>query len=261
MTYSETYFLSAGETNAESELSLTQLTSRIIDIATAHANSLGIGNPDMPGNSAGWVLSRLTIQMDSYPEVNTRYILTTWIESWNRHFSERCFSVSSEDGRIYGYARSVWMVMDTITRTNVGLSHLSLPENAITGQGVPVDRQKRHFPIVCPGSITDGSAPKGAVEATDGPVFHKFGYSDLDAYRHVNTVRYVALLLNQFSLEDLDRTMIRRLELSFMKEIRISTVAAIMRRDNHEKMISDFFLADRADNTPLLFCRITRSQR
>lgn len=62
--YEESYFLSAGETNAEQELSLPVLTTKIIDIATAHANSLGIGNPSMKEMKAGWVLSRLTIEID-----------------------------------------------------------------------------------------------------------------------------------------------------------------------------------------------------
>ena len=50
--FKQTFFLSAGETNAEQEISLPLLTSKIIDIATAHANSLGIGNPAM--GARGW---------------------------------------------------------------------------------------------------------------------------------------------------------------------------------------------------------------
>ena len=44
---SQTFFLSANDTNAQAEMSLPVLTSKIIDIATAHAKSLGIGNPAM----------------------------------------------------------------------------------------------------------------------------------------------------------------------------------------------------------------------
>ena len=61
--YSEKYFLSAGEANAEQELSLPVLATKIIDIATAHANSLGIGNPDMADIHSGWVIRKSTIPM------------------------------------------------------------------------------------------------------------------------------------------------------------------------------------------------------
>ena len=111
--YKEIFFLSAGEANAEQEMSLPILVAKLIDIATTHANSLGIGNPSMLEIHAGWVLSRLTVEMDSYPKVNDDYVISTWVESFNRHFSERAFSISSPNGKIYGYARSVWMVMDT----------------------------------------------------------------------------------------------------------------------------------------------------
>lgn len=51
--FSQSFFLSAGEANAEQEISLALLTSKIIDIATAHANSLGIGNPSMEALGCG----------------------------------------------------------------------------------------------------------------------------------------------------------------------------------------------------------------
>lgn len=243
--HSETFFLSAGETNAEGELSLPLLTSRLIDIATAHANALGIGNPAMTEESAGWVLSRLTVEMNSYPTVNTRYTIQTWIESWNRHFSERCFRIVSDDGSFcYGVARSVWMVMNTVERKNVGLSHLHLPDDVITGQSVDISRQSRHH------------FPQGA-----NPVKFRFGYADLDAYRHVNTVRYVALLLNQFTLEDFDKTMVHRLELAFMHEVVYGTEVDLLRSDDDESLCSLFAMNRSTDNTPLVTARLVRKNR
>ncbi len=46
----QSFFISAGDCNAEKELSLTLLTAKLIDIATKHANMLGIGNPCMPND-------------------------------------------------------------------------------------------------------------------------------------------------------------------------------------------------------------------
>ena len=102
MEYSQSFFISANESNPEGELAVNILVSNIIEIATAHANSLGIGNPSMEHLGAGWVLSRLTIDMTSYPKCNTQYTLTTWVEAFNRHFSTRCFSVKDESGKILG---------------------------------------------------------------------------------------------------------------------------------------------------------------
>ncbi len=258
--YKETQFLSAGEANAEQEMSLPILVSKLIDIATTHANSLGIGNPSMLDMHAGWVLSRLTVEMDSYPKVNDDYIIATWIESFNRHFSERAFSISSPDGKIYGYARSVWMVMDTIDHTNVGLAHLTLPENMISGFKPPIARQAKHTQIV---ESCDPSNGVGKLVATSPGFDYRFKYCDLDSYRHVNTVRYVTLLLNRFSLEEFDSSFVKRLELSFLHEAKYGMETRLLRSDSEggEGALSCFLLQNSADSTPLLFARLLRNKR
>ena len=70
-TITRTYYLSAAECNAQQEMSLPMLAQKLIDVATEHANILEIGNPFMPNPDMGWVLSRLTIEMTSYPRENT----------------------------------------------------------------------------------------------------------------------------------------------------------------------------------------------
>ncbi len=258
--YKEIFFLSAGEANAEQEMSLPILVAKLIDIATTHANSLGIGNPSMLEIHAGWVLSRLTVEMDSYPKVNDDYVISTWVESFNRHFSERAFSISSPNGKIYGYARSVWMVMDTIDHTNVGLSHLSLPENMISGIKPPIARQAKHTQII---ESDDDLNCSGKLVATTPHFDYRFKYCDLDSYRHVNTVRYVTLLLNRFSLEEFDSTFVKRLELSFLHEAKYGMETRLLRSDSNDEKgaLSCFLLQKSIDSTPLLFARLLRSKR
>lgn len=215
MKFSQQFFLSAGDCNAEGELSLPVLTSKLIDIATAHANQLGIGNPDMPDDHSGWVLSRLTIEMTAYPVMDTEYSISTWVEGWNRHFSERVFCIKKSDGEIVGWARSIWMVLDTENRSNAGLDRLNFPSEWIMAKECPIARQGKHRQIVAMDAEADSSM---ILRATSPVERYRFGYADLDAYRHVNTVRYFNLLINQLSLHQHDEYMIHRLELSFLHE-------------------------------------------
>lgn len=258
-TYTESYFLSAGESNAERELSLPLLVSKLIDIATAHANSLGIGNPSMENVNGGWVLSRLTIEMQSYPSVNSTYTISTWIESTNRHFSTRAFCISAEDGSVYGYARSIWMVMNTVDHTNVGLSHLNIPAEVIDGTVPPIATQSRHVPIV--EQAEDTPAPAGSLVASAPAFDYRFEYCDLDFYRHVNTVRYVNLLLNRFSLEEHDATYVERLELSFLHEARYGMLTRVLRSDLGTPLHSAFQISRADDGVPLFFARVRRQPR
>lgn len=257
---SVSFFLSAGDANAEGTLSLTSLTTKIIEVATEHANRLHIGNPDMKHLNIGWVLSRVTIEMSEYPHVNDTYILKTWIEDFNRHFSTRCFSITSADGNILGYARTIWMLMDASNHTNYGLSHINLPRELILGESAPIKKQEKHIPILPAGS--DISENKKSLISTADPYYYKFKYCDLDFYRHVNTVRYVAMLMNQFSLEEHDNFFVERLEISFLHEASYGMQTTLLRSDNPENPLSSAFqLSDNKTGNALLYARINRKSR
>ncbi len=198
--YSRSYFVSAADAAPNGTLSITALTQRIIEIATEHANSLGIGNPDMADSRGGWVLVRLAVELTAYPRVNTTYRLTTWIESWNRMFSSRCFAVETEDGDLLGYTRTTWMVINLDTHDNLGLSHLSLPAGAVSGRECPIAGQSRHQPS----------------QQLDGQ--YTVRYSDLDCYRHVNTLKWIEIILDRYTLADFDTNHIARFEIGFAAE-------------------------------------------
>lgn len=277
--YSSLFFISANESNPEGELALNILVSNIIEVATAHANSLGIGNPSMAHLGAGWVLSRLTVEMKRYPKCNTNYRLHTWVEGWNNHFSIRDFSVETEEGEIIGYARSIWMVLNMKTHENFGLSHLQLPEGSVDAdRECPIARQGKH-PMILP----FGTEPEARnLVATSPDTLYRFQYNDIDFYRHVNTVRYLTLLLNRYSLEDFDRCFVSRLELSFLHEGSFGMEVAIRRHydtqshdstsQGHDSFSQDydvlepegltsFSIIDTASSTPILFSRFRLTAR
>lgn len=255
MDYTAYYFISANESNPEGELALNILVSNIIEVATAHANELGIGNPSMSELGAGWVLSRLTVEMDHYPKCNTTYRLRTWVEGWNKHFSTRNFCVEDEEGNVYGYARSIWMVLNMNTHENFGLSHLSIPEGCEDPQRpCPIARQGKHPEILPYGeSRTEGSGKRQVATVPD--TFYTFKYNDIDFYRHVNTVRYLTLLINQFSLDDYDRNFVGRLELSFLHEGAYGMKVAVRRHTEGD--VNSFSIVNTADGQPILFSRLT----
>lgn len=255
--YTESFFLSAGETNAESEISLPLLTSKIIDISTTHANMLGIGNPAMAHLHCGWVLSRIAIEMKDYPKVNETYHLTTWVESWNRHFSERCYEISNDAGESLGFARSIWMVLDTESRESVGLDHLSISEDMMSKKECPIGRGKRHAVVLEAGY--QGAPVRNSLIAPSKGSEYEFKYCDLDYYRHVNTVRYVGLLLNQFTLEEMDSQRVKRIEMAFMHEGKYGMRVEVRRADQEDT--SNFMLIDTSTSTPILSALIELEPR
>ena len=81
--YSKTYTVEPAEGNGQQELPLTLLAKRILEVATLHAESWGVGYSTLIKNQQVWVLSRLTVEMYRYPLINEHYTLQTWIEGYN----------------------------------------------------------------------------------------------------------------------------------------------------------------------------------
>ncbi len=268
LEHTETYFLSAGDTDAERELSLTLLMSKIIEISTTHANNMEIGNPFMPNDHCGWVLSRVSIEMKKCPIVDSTYRLTTWVEEWNRHYSVRAFCVSDASGNPLGYARTIWMVLDTVTHANAGLDSLPFRKEYLCKRECPIPRQTKHLQMKLAEELTP--TDRRVVVADPDPARYTFLYCDLDAYRHVNTVRYVTLLMNQFTLAQHDASRVRRVEFSFLDEGAYGMTVEILRSrlpsssadDDGEQISSDkaydsaFLLRDAATKNPIFFAKV-----
>ncbi len=208
--YSKTYYLSAGECNPQGELPLPLLVNRVIDVATMHANEWGVGYERLIADNHAWVLARVTVEMERYPRVNENYTLTTWIEGYNRLFSQRNMEITDEQGLTLGYVRTIWMVIDLATRRSADIEQL-----AYIGENV----SSRPCPI----------APLGKLRpVTEGRVVeHTFGYAECDFNRHVNTVRYLELFINQFEMSYFDNHFIHRMEIAFNKETRYGERAQI----------------------------------
>lgn len=104
---------------------ITLIAQRVIEIATEHANILGVGYSDMIMFNSGWVLSRMSIEMTRYPGVNEEYSLTTWIEGFNRLYSERNMEIQDGNGETIGYVRTIWVAIDMDTRRPSDLTGIS----------------------------------------------------------------------------------------------------------------------------------------
>lgn len=199
--FSERFFLTPAECNPEQQISLTCLASRILEVATLHANSWEVGFAALVKENQSWVLSRMTIEMKRYPKVNEHYTLTTWIEDFNKFFSERNFEILDGDGNNIGYARTVWVVINSETRESVDISKFTFISDYISNKICPIQRQNKLRPL----------ANYKSNEYT-------FKYCDVDFNRHVNSCKYIELLLNQWSLDFHDNHRLARFEIAYMKE-------------------------------------------
>lgn len=181
---------------------ITLLINRLIEVATLHANEIGIGYAALMDYRQTWVLSRVAVEMARYPGVNDHYTVRTWISAVNRLFSERDFEILDGEGDIIGHSRTVWAVLDTETRSVADISRMEWVSALIPPhKNCPIEKPSRPRPL------------------TDCRTEHyRFTYCDIDFNRHVNSSRYIELLLNRWSLEFHDRNRLTRFEIAYIHE-------------------------------------------
>lgn len=185
-------------------LSWGNLGNLILRCASIHAGEHGFGYPQMIKLHHAWVLSRLVIEMERLPHTGEDFIIATWVDRVYRQFTDRHFSVLRPDGTAYGHATSIWSLIDTETRQPADLT--KLPEGGFTDVLIP----ERPAPI----------APMGRVrlKAPELVEKHRAAYTDLDINGHVNSIRYIELMLNQFTAEQMAARPVKRIEMAYCLE-------------------------------------------
>lgn len=199
--FGQGYFLTPAECNPQGRMPITLLINRLIEVATLHANQLGIGFASLVDRGETWVLSRVAVEMRRYPRWNEHYRVLTWVCSINRLFSERDFEIIDGEGEVLGHARTVWAVMNTNTRQVADISRMEWVRELIPDKECPVAKPSRLRPLT-------------AFESSP----YRFTYCDLDFNRHVNSSRYIELLLNQWGLEFHDHHRLTRFEIAYLRE-------------------------------------------
>ncbi len=244
-TFSHQFYLTAAEVTAQREMPLSRLVTLIIETATGHANQLGIGFDFMISHGISWVLSRLTIEIKETPKVNHAYRLDTWIENFNRMFSDRNFEmIDEETGEPILWAHSTWMAINMESRRPSDLTALKGMSEAVNGQLFPYDKGAKLLPV------------------QDAVIEHeyRFAVSDIDVNRHVTTRRYIDLMVDLWPLEQYEQNTVSRFEIAFKREARYDDVARAVAAP-HEGSPEVFDTQVEVNSSPCALARIYFKKR
>ena len=157
------------------------------------------------------MLSRIAFEFDSRPQQYDDYTIATWISDYGRLLSTRNFTLCDAAGREFGRAVSQWAMIDLGSRAAVDLSWVGdAHADAIVDVPPPAEKPRKIR------SVT----PSERYE-------HRVVYSDIDFNRHVNTMRYIEMMLDMLPIERLTDGAPMRLDIHFMKECRYGQTLAV----------------------------------
>ena len=186
-------------------LFMGHLGNHLLNAADFHSTDRDFGMTYLNPIHKTWVLSRLAVEMDEMPMQYTKFNVETWVESAMKYFTNRNFRVVGEDGKVYGYGRSVWAMIDTETRQPQDI--LEIHDGEIVNW---IETEKE-----CP--IEKSSRVKMSDKAVLVREIDTY-YNDVDVNGHVNSIKYIEHILDLFNIDFYRENKIKRFEIAYVAE-------------------------------------------
>ncbi len=182
------------------------LGNHLLNAAGKHSQKRGWGIGALNETQHTWVLSRLSIEMNEMPQQYETIQIKTWVEGVMKLFTSRNFAILRPDGTAYGYARSIWAMIDINNRKPCDL--LTLYDGDILNYVVSEEEN------VCP------IAGHGRFRFKEPKLVRTIDtyYSDTDINGHVNSIKYIEHIMDLLPKEKFENQHLKRFEIAYKSE-------------------------------------------
>jgi medium-chain acyl-[acyl-carrier-protein] hydrolase len=222
------------DVDCKNKLKISSLCNYFQEVAEHHADDLGFGFDHMQQSGLVWVLSRLEITIESYPEWGDQVTLETWPAGNERLYYRREFMVSGPDGKKIIAASYFWLLINIQNRRP---KLLPLPDEIEKSN-------KGRFAV----QVMTGAIP---VPGTGQNIIIPIRYGDLDMNRHVNNVRYVCWIMDLFPVEYHDNYVIEFFRIDIRQEVKANESVQIIKNGAE----NEFTLEGKNCNTNTTCCQ------
>ena len=191
--------ITPGLCDASGRLSCADTFRIFQDVASEHAERMGLGGVAMQKKHAFWMTVRTRVHFYKRPWMMQEVDLSTWPMAPGRMRCDRCYRLC--DGEtLLAEGRTEWCVYDTQLGAVRSTEGLFDPETDFHGElllPAPYARFRHDF-----------------TEA-DRACTHVVRASDIDVGRHMNNVAYLRMLMDVFSVAEQEKLRITEMEILF----------------------------------------------
>lgn len=167
------------------------------DVASIHAEEIGVGYKEMLSKNLYWVLSRIKLDIIKMPKINQIVIIETWPHEKGRIDFDRDLKILSEDGEVLIIGTSKWCVINSVTRTLERSDNV----NYIGECCLDVNYEDKFNKITIPTCELQSCFAYTVM------------FSDLDHNQHMNNTNYANLIVSA-----VDNKNILHFEINFINE-------------------------------------------
>ncbi|MDZ7659780.1 acyl-[acyl-carrier-protein] thioesterase [Fodinibius sp.] len=198
ITFQECFKIRASEIDFNQKATLPAICNLLQEVAGNHARELEFDITDLQKDELTWVLHRLHVKMDRFPDWRETITIKTWPSSGDGLRAYRDFLIMDENGDILGRSLSYWLIMNIQSRRPA-----RIPKKIL--EMAPKDTD--HVLPVTDASFSD-------LNQADYSQEFEVRKTDLDLNRHVNNVRLIEWALSCLP----DGSNVNEIDIQFMAE-------------------------------------------
>lgn len=178
--FQEVFKIRATEIDSNQKATLPAICNLLQEVAGNHAQQLEFDITDLQEDKLTWVLHRLCVKIDRYPDWRENITIQTWPSSGDGLRAYRDFLILDSNNNAIGKSLSYWLMMNIESRRPT-----RIPKEIL--QMAP--KNIEHVLPVTQGNFKDFENP-------DNTASFEVRKTDLDLNQHVNNVRYVEWALS-----------------------------------------------------------------
>ncbi len=210
--YTSKFYPIAHDFDCKKELKVSTLLKYMQNIAGWHLEHLDCPNELMVERRQVFLLSKLTMQIESLPTSFGDIEVTTWSRGYKGATWTREYEFKNKDGELFCRASTIWVLFDPVER---GI----LRPNAFFMQ-VPTGERSLDINVVRRFKI-DNDIEHGE---------HVVRFSDLDTYMHMNNTVYADMVCD-FAGVDMREYSVKEFSINYSAEARLGDTISISSTD------------------------------
>ncbi|MDA3812019.1 MAG: thioesterase [Spirochaetaceae bacterium] len=225
------------DADLHNSLKISSIFNYLQDIASQHADMLGVGYNMLQENQIFWVLSWAKVEIKSLPSYGETMKIKTWAKGKERLFYMRDYIIYNDKGDELVKATSAWLLLDAKTKRMTDLSKIGLELPSF-----PEEHALKEYP----GKF---NYPMDGATHYDRKIF----YSDIDINQHVNNARYIEFILDCYNQNEHNEKKVSSLTIGYKGETHFMDELEIFRSTLPEKKSTDFIKAVRKEDSRDIF--------
>lgn len=201
--FNKEFLVTSADVDFEGNVHISALANFLIQAAWRHAEHLGWGVDEMTEHNLAWILSSMKIKIKNYPRWRQTIRIETWPKGIERLFYLRDFVIYDSENNILGTGTSNWILID-IERRRPKLHNLN-------DEAIQQNKGKHAIEEKITGIQFEGEI--------DLDTDYNVKYTDIDINQHLTTTRYIDLMFDTYTPEQIALNRLTDITINFIKEI------------------------------------------